>query len=123
MNLLFFATKANRAAKQLRMMLEELVPEDRLVTYNTVSSLSHRLRQPRNNLNIAVFAATSGDELMDILSLGDLLSDIRIILVLPDNKSDTITKAHTIGPRFLTYLDSNFEEIKSVLSKMLENSN
>ena len=59
-------------------------------------------------------------ELEKILTLQDLLSDIRIILILPDRTPNTISKAHKLAPRFLTYLDSDFGEIKAVLHKMLK---
>ena len=89
--------------------------------YRTFDSLSQKLSKPNNGIDIAVLAAADREELCQILTLGDLLSDIRIVLILPDKKPDTIPIAHTLGPRFLTYLNSDFEEIKSVLSRMLKN--
>ncbi|NVM57217.1 MAG: hypothetical protein HWN51_03755 [Desulfobacterales bacterium] len=70
-------------------------------------------------MDIAVLLAASREELSDILSIRDLLTDIRVILVLPDRDDDTIAKGHTLRPRFFTYADSDFVEIAAVLSKML----
>ncbi|MCJ7779472.1 MAG: hypothetical protein MUQ27_01475, partial [Acidimicrobiia bacterium] len=45
----------------------------------------------------------------------DLLDRIRIILILPDRNKDTINKGHTLFPRFLTYVDGNFDWVTAVL--------
>ena len=123
MKVLFYATKRNKSAERLQKVVEAVVPQDQLVMHRTFGSLSRRLHQPGNDLNIAALTATSEEELAEIFSLRDFLSDIRIILILPDTKRATISKAHTMGPRFLTYVDSDFEEVKAVLSKMLEKFN
>ena len=121
MTVLFYTTQSDLAAEQLQSVIEMLVLKDQLEMCRTFDSLSRRLCRPSNDLDIAVLAAANGEDLLKILSLKDLLSDIRIILILPDSKPDTISKAHAIGPRFLTYLDSYVEELQSVLSKMLYN--
>jgi hypothetical protein len=87
-----------------------------------VYSLSRRLRQPRHNLAVAVLVAASRQELLELLSIRDLLDGIRIILVLPDRQDDTIAKGHRLYPRFLTFADSDFLDVAAVLSKMLRNS-
>jgi hypothetical protein len=120
MKILFYATQSDWAAEKLQRVLEGLVPRDQLEICRTFSRLSDKLYKPSNNLDIAVLTAVTDEELSKILSLRDLFSDIRIVLILPDSKSATISKAHTLGPRFLTYLDSDVEEVKSVLGKMLE---
>jgi predicted nucleotidyltransferase len=121
MKVLFYTTQSDWTAEQLQSVIETLVLKDQLEMYRTFDSLSRRLCQPSNNLDIAVLTAANREDLLKILSLSNLLSDIRIILILPDSKPDTISKAHTLRPRFLTYLDSDFGEVKSVLSKMLDN--
>jgi len=122
MKVLFYATKRNGSTERLHREIEALVPQDQLEVYRRFGSLSRGLHQPRSDLNIAVLTATSEEELADIFALRDFFSDIRIILILPDRKRATISKAHTMGPRFLTYVDSDFGEVKAVLSKMLEKS-
>jgi len=122
MTVLFYTKQNDLAAEQLQSVIELLVLKDQLEMCRTFDSLSRTLCRPSNKLDIAVLAAANGKDLLKILSLRDLLSDIRIILILPDRKPDTISKAHSLGPRFLTYLDSNVEELQSVLSKMLDNA-
>ena len=94
MNLLFYATKRDRAAERLQRVIQEVASQDKLEIYRTFGSLSQRLHQPGNGLNIAVLAPTGRGELGEILSLREPFSDIRIILILPDRERETISNAH-----------------------------
>ena len=123
MKILFYSANRDRITEDLWGVVKECVPQQNLAVSRTFAGLTRKLRQPNNNIGIAVLITTNRQQFRDIVSLGDLLSDIRVILVLPDRKGDTISKAHNLGPRFLTYLDNNSKEIKAVLSKMLENQN
>ena len=122
MNLLFYTTEIRGNGKHLQSVIEELVPEDKTEIYRTIDSLSHRLRRPICDLAVAVLLAASNEDLLDLLSISDLLDDLRVILLLPNREKDTIAKGHTMRPRFLTYADSNFSDVAAVLSKMLQNT-
>ena len=122
MKLLFYAANKSGETESLQRLVEEMVPKDNLEIYSTFLSLSRRLRQPSCNLNTAVLAIGSRQELREIVTLRDLLSDIRLILIVPDRGRDTISKAHSLAPRFLTYMDTDFEEVRVVLVKMLHSA-
>ncbi len=122
MNLLLYTTETKENGKHLQSVIEGLVPEDKAEIYRTIDSLSHRLRQPRCDLDVAILLAASNEDLMDLLTISDLLDDLRVILLLPNREKDTIAKGHTLRPRFLTYVDSNLSDVAAVLSKMLQNT-
>ena len=119
MRLLFYTPVSEGAGEQLQRMMEELVPKNNVEIYRSIEDLSRRLRQPANDLPIAVLLAATRKDLLEILSIRDLLRNIRIILVLPDRDEDTIAKGHMLRPRFLSYTDTNFADVCSVLGKML----
>jgi hypothetical protein len=121
MKLFLYAPDMCKSGKRLRKVIEALVSKEDTESYRTIEGLTFRLRQPRHNPFIAVLLAASREELSDILSLSDLLCDIRIMLVLPDREPVTIAKGHTLRPRFVTYADSDFVEMAAVLSKVLGN--
>jgi hypothetical protein len=121
MKILFYITQSDPVAEQLQNVIETFSWKDQLDMCRTLESLKHRLCRPSNDLDIVVLTAVNEEELLQIHSLSDLLSDLRIVLILPDRKPGTVSKAHALAPRFLTYIDSDLEEVKSVLSKMLEN--
>ena len=122
MNVLLYEPVVEVNNGKLHRMVENLNLECGLEIYRTIESLSHRLCRPEKKLTAAVLLTTSKQELLDILSIKDLLFNMRIILVLPDREEDTVTKGHSLRPRFLTYIDSDFGDIAAVLSKMLRDN-
>ena len=121
MKLLLYAPDKCRSGKRLQKVIEALVSEEDREIYRTIDSLTSGLRQPRHDPPVAVLLAASREDLSDILSLRDLLGDVRIMLALPDREQDTIAKGHTLRPRFVTHADSNFVEMAAVLRKVLGN--
>lgn len=121
-NLLFYSTHAGKTEERLRQGIEGLVPNEKIHIYRTIDSLSRRLHQSCHDIDVAVLLATAKEELSGILSVRELLVDVRIILVLPDQDKETIKKGHTLWPRFLTYASSDFSDVAAVLRKMLQNS-
>ena len=51
----------------------------------------------------------------------ELLTEIYIVLVIPDRKKTTIELAHLLLPRFLSQQASDFADLKIVLNKMYTN--
>lgn len=122
MNLLFYATVTNGPGEQLQRVIEALVPKSRIEIYRTMDSLSARLRHTRYDLDIAILLATSREDLFELVSIRDLLDDLRIILVVPDREDETIAKGHELRPRFMTYIGGEFLDVAGVLGKMLRNN-
>ena len=117
--ILFFGPSRDRNTDKLQSLLQSLVRVERLEIYRKMEAFSQRLRKPIGDVNIAVLTALTRGELSDIVSLGELLLDLRIILILPDLKPDTVSKAHQIAPRFVTDSSSDLETTKKVLQRML----
>jgi hypothetical protein len=123
MNLLFYATGEKGTGKRLWDLHQELSSVYKGAFCRTIDTLSLKLRKSMSDLTIAVLLAENQEELLDILSIRDLLNGVRIILILPDRKEDTIRKGHSLYPRFLNYVDGDFKNVVDVLAKMLKNMN
>ena len=119
MSVLLYSTSEKGPGERLLAIIRTFVPKGEIQLLGTIQNLSDRLREPKHGEDIAILLAGNRDELEALLSVGDFLSDLRVILVLPDREGDTIAKGHTLGPRFLSYADSNFIDVAAVLSKML----
>jgi hypothetical protein len=119
MRLLLYTPVSGGFGGQLQREIEELIPLNDVEVYRSIENLSNRLRQRAHDLPIAVLHAARRKDLSDILSIRDLLRDVRIILVLPDRDESTIAKGHTLRPRFLSYTDSDLTDVFSVLKKCL----
>ncbi len=120
MKLVLYANRTDGAGERLHKIIEALVPEEQTEIYQTIHSLSRRLRRPKCDVAIAVILTTTKDELLEISSLKDLLGDIRVILILPDMEDETIAIGHKLRPRFLSYADGDFKDIGAVLCKILD---
>ena len=121
MDILLYTTKGNRAGTYLRRVIESLVFEGKTEAYDSIEAFGIRLGQTLYEEAIAVLLAGNREELLKILSIGDLLNDIPIILIIPDQDKDTVHTAHTFTPRFLSQTDSDFKDVAAVLKKMLAN--
>lgn len=119
MKVLFYSHSINGAGKKVKEILDELIPKKNLEIHRSIVSLSQRLRTPTFDVGISVLLASAKKELSDLLSIRDQLLDLRIVLILPDREDDTISQGHTLYPRFLTYTDGNFRDLRAVLHKML----
>ena len=121
MRLLLYAPASEGVGERLQGMIEGLVPKNTMEVCRSIESLSRRLRQPADDLSIAaVLLAARSEDLLGLLSIRDLLRDVRIILILPDREANTIAQGHTLRPRFLSYTDSDFTDVLAVLGKCLE---
>ncbi|MEA3358256.1 MAG: hypothetical protein U9R17_02445 [Thermodesulfobacteriota bacterium] len=120
MSVLLYAPVSKSIRERYQNEIEKLVPLEEIETYRTKEELSNRLRLPRRDIAVAVLILTDKKELRGILSLSELYRDLRIILLLPDRKKDTIAEGHRLRPRFLGYADSDLMFIVPVLKKMLK---
>ena len=105
---------------QLRKMIEDVVPNENTETYSTIDTLGKRLSRPSYNIAVAVLLISSREELRDVLSIRHLFDNIKIVLILPDRKNETIVIGHKLRPRFLSYTDSDFIDVAVVLENMLK---
>jgi len=66
---------------------------------------------------------SSQNELMELMPVRDLLLRIPIILILPDHEQETITKGHSLRPRYLTYIDYDLSDVGDVFKKIVYKAN
>ena len=118
-SILFYSSEKNRVGQELQGIIEEMVLGEDIEACRTILNLADRLRRPRGGLHVAVILAASREELFGLLSIRDLLRDLRMILVLPDREKETISLAHTLYPRFLAYADEDAWPVEAVLKNML----
>ena len=121
MGMLLYATDSGKASQRLLARIEGLVAKEKLEKYETIDVLTQRLRKPRGDMEIAVLLAADRQDLLEMLCIRDLLDNMRTILILPDKSDDTIAKGHNLRPRYVSFVDSDFEDIAAVLGKMLGN--
>lgn len=121
MNVILFAEKDDHASLRLKKTVEKVVPADWLEIHLTLDDFWGRLNQPLGDRSqiIAVILATNRDVLQKLVLMSETLEGLRIILVLPDRDEKTVTTGLSIYPRFVSYVDNDFEALGSVLDKMM----
>jgi len=122
MKVLLYFPEMGGVGDQLQKLVEARIPGEKLEVYHSIDKLSQRFKQPFDDLGVAVLMAANHEELMNIFSIRDLLRGLRIILVIPDQKEETVALAHQLRPRLLTYINDDLSTITTVLAKMLESS-
>jgi len=119
MMLLLYAKARNGVSQELKQILNGRSSDACLETYSNLDDLFQRLRQPRLNLKIGVLSIGSEAELDRLLTIRELLSDMRLVLVLSDKDPQTVSKAHALAPRFITFTDAGIDPLVSVVEKMM----
>ena len=119
MMVLVYAKAKNGVSSGLNQVLNGSSCGVRLETYSDLDDVFQRLRQPRLNLKIGVLAIDSEAELDRLLTIRELLSDMRLVLVLSDKDPQTVSKAHALAPRFITFSDAGIDPLVSVVEKMM----
>jgi DNA-binding NarL/FixJ family response regulator len=117
--LLLYAKSKNGVSQALKPILNGGSPGASMETYANLDDLFDRLRKPRLNLKIGILSIGNEKELDRLLSIRELLADMRLVVVLPDKDPQTVAKAHALAPRFITFADAGIEPLVSVVNKMV----
>src|SRR5512143_1174352 len=94
-----------KAGKELQARIVRRFPG--VETVRTIKALTERLRQSMNNREDPVLITATAEELENLLALGDLLHNLKLVLVLPDRDHRTIARGHALRPRLLCYLEDD----------------
>jgi hypothetical protein len=121
MNVLLYAPRAGAPAGKLNKVIEKLTTDGRKEMCRSFEGLSRRLKYRSGEEFIGVFLASDEQDLTDLLLLQEDLQGIRFVLVLPDDSEKTLSKAHALGPRYISYADGDFVDVAAVVEKMIHN--
>jgi hypothetical protein len=122
MRLLFYSYDDGQNNKRLEEAVYRVIPKDKIELFKRLEDIRERLRKPVEPDSIAVLSASNQSELRQMQPLRGFLTEIYIILVIPDRKKKTIELAHRLLPRFLSREDDDFVDLCKVLRKMYETS-
>jgi len=115
-----YTPSINELERRFLALLEMAIPRKRFEVCYSIGELSTRLGMPLSNVKVAVFFAVTQTEITRILSLGDLMANVKSIIVLSDEDKDTIAKAHTLQPRYVTWIDCDLIDVVTVTKRMVD---
>lgn len=119
MKLMMYTKQPDQAAGRLKPVLDSLAQEEESKTFSSINRLKNDLLKPVNGSTILVIIASDVEELSDFCKMKNLLRKVKLILVLPDRKAETLELGYKLEPRFLIYRDSCLATIYAVVQKML----
>ena len=122
MQLLFYSNGVDKNSERLEAAVHKVIPEGRIEHFTRLEDFRERIRRPVEPNSVAVLLASTREELEKMRQLRGLLTEIYIVLVLPDLLKGTIKIAHKLLPRFLSKKGSDFADLKVVLNRMYANS-
>ena len=120
MKVILFTTSSDSVSMNLLELLNTLTTNQNIEVIRTIDELIVKLRNPRIEPMLAVIQAADRNELKSLINIRDLIDDTRLFLILPDHEPETISKGHSLRPRYITYLDSDYSSCAAVLKNMLE---
>jgi hypothetical protein len=109
---------SNLVTRTLGPKLHTRLPMVGLKTFSSFEALWQDLAQRPEESVIAILAADDRCRLERFRSLLNLCIDVRLVLVLPDHKNETIHLGHRLYPRFISYRDGNFDDLVAVVARM-----
>ena len=119
MQLLYYASKNDENENRLKAAIQAAASEEMIERFNRLDDLRERLRSIVEPDSIMVLAAVDREELLKMQAFRDMLTEIFIILVLPDRQESTIKIAHLLRPRFLSQINDDFKELNQIVVKMI----
>lgn len=120
MTVLFFCSGCDEIIHRFKHTVEYSVPEHNRKSYHLLEDLIERLLNSTGDEQILVYLAHSIKELNSLSVIDHLFRNIRLILIVPDRNKSTITRAHSLYPRFVSVIDDDFSEVAHVLAMMIE---
>ncbi|MEN6620984.1 MAG: hypothetical protein ABFD50_05510 [Smithella sp.] len=118
MTVFFLADPKSKAKKLLLRVLDMIVPQDKITLVEDITALESQLRRQLYGDLMVLLLPADENELSSIIGLKELFGDMPIILILPDRGKETTALGYKLRPRFITYSDSNFLDVATVLIKM-----
>lgn len=120
MKTVLYAKGLGAIGETLGKMIHDQVPGMQVETCNSIGHFSQLLRQPLNKVSVVIFMAASRNELVQFNCMGLLFDNSRIILILPDRKKETLALGVKLKTSFVSYVDSDLQDIVSVLGQILK---
>ena len=118
-NIILSIPPRHHDSARLREIVEGVALPENIIVVSSIENLLRILRQPLNGVAAAIIFDATEQELNSLLPFKDLLLRMPVILVLPNSSRETVAKGHSLRPRFVTFADSDFSDVRDVLQKML----
>ncbi len=121
MNILMYANSNDKETNErLINIVIAKAPHDHVELIRNYAGLMERVRRLPKDIDVAVLFAKDSGQLYELIELKDFFENIPMILILPDQTRETVSRATKIYPNFISSMDSDFYLVGEVLERMLQ---
>ena len=89
MNIVFYSPEQGQTEESLQRVIASVIPQGKTEVYRNIASLMEKLRQPKKDLTILLLLTDKQDDLVRLLTVGDLFHNTRLIFIAPERTTDT----------------------------------
>jgi hypothetical protein len=118
LNLIIYSKKTDSEENEIQFVFKSLFSKNEIEIFHSIEDLRQRILRTTYDEGIVVLIAERREDFSELLPVIHHFRRLRIILVLPDRKPETIKIGYQLEPRFLSFVDKGFSEVKAVLKKM-----
>lgn len=119
MNIYIHAPGNFRNCRQLVHLIGSIIDPEQVILLPGNFPVTSFLDFGMHTGDVLILVPADSGELEHLLSMKDILQDFRLILILPDEGEETITRGHALMPRFLTFSNNDLDEVIRVLGRMI----
>jgi hypothetical protein len=123
MKIIHYADRKDAEDERLARIIGLFTGQETILTCRSLGSLRTKLRRPCTHDDVLLICPSNRKGLAEIVAQRELLSHMKIVLVLPDRDEATVALGHLLRPRMISYNDSDFLDVAAVLVRMREKSN
>ena len=123
-SILMYIPRDNDAGEQFLRQFNDFIEDGEVEVIRLLASFTSRLRRPLGSHDIAVLMPPDENSLewLNELYLDNLMNNLRLVIILPEQRDELLKIAHCMFPRYLTDIHSDFSDVKAVLYNLLIHS-
>lgn len=118
MNLFFLMPGPGGRGDELFNAAAPFVSSGRLEVFYDLRAFAARMHQSKDSRSVALIWDPAREDLGELGSMRDLLTGVRVLLILHDQDKETIALAHKLLPAYIAYVDDEIPDIVSVLRRL-----
>ncbi len=120
MKLVIYAHPFDGTARKVLHRLRKQYEGSNCVYLPALDDVATYLREPSHLDELLVLMPKDRRELDDLVAIGDLMRDTKLVLVLPEDDPGINERSHLMRPRFVTYTDCDPSHLVLVVDRLLE---
>lgn len=121
MQILLYSRKQDKNESRLAEAIRIATPGKEIELLTSLADLRERLRSIIEPASIAILVAADREELQNLQAFRDMLTEIYVILVIPDWQESTVKLAYILKPRFMNVLGDDFLDLSQIIAKIVQN--